>query len=128
MALRPGYSLLEVIVVVAILAVAGAVATPSLVRTLERQKAHAAVRAADRVMAELRVESFTDASPIPTDAVATRLGEAMPEGWSVNLLGEPAFNAAGWCEGGRLVVTSDRGRRWGFALEPGPCRPTRQPV
>jgi len=126
MRLRPGYSLFEVIVVVAILAVASAVATPSLIRTLERQEAHATVRSAARILAELRVEAVASAAPVRAEAIRERLEAAMPPGWSVSLSGEPAFDATGICEGGRLVITSARGRRWGFSLEPGPCRPTRE--
>ncbi len=125
MALRPGYSLLEIVVVVAIIGVAAGVAAPSLIRTIERNEAHAAIRAVDRVIAEARVEAFAMATPVSAAEFSRRIGTALPEGWFYELNGAPRFDESGWCPGGRLVVRSPRDRLWGFELEPGDCRPRR---
>lgn len=125
MALRPGYSLLELVVVVAIIGVAAGVAAPSLIRTIERNETHAAVRAVDRVIAEARVDAFTTAVPVSPAELSRRIGQALPQGWSHELGGAPRFDESGWCPGGRLVVTTPRQRRWGFELPEGGCRPRR---
>jgi len=56
---RPGYSLLEVVTVVAIIAVAVTLSTPNMLRMMERQAAQGVVRSLDITLLRLRREALS---------------------------------------------------------------------
>jgi len=81
MALRPGYSLLELVVVVAIIGVAAGVAAPSLIRTIERNETHATVRAVDPLsdVSPGVVAPLSDVSDAAPESETEPVSETEPE-------------------------------------------------
>ena len=109
-----GFTLLEMIVVLAILGLATALVAPSAIRGIDSWRRQAAIdelldairglpgEARARGMAIL-VNDETLASPSPPLRIAGDLSLAAPEPWQVR--------SNGVCEGGTLVVRSEFGAR-----------------
>lgn len=123
---RAGYSLLEVIAVVAIIAIAITLSAPSISRMLEGQAAQGVVRSLDITLVELRRDAIIAARPIPHATAAARLRAALERGWALELSPAVAFTAGGFCPGGQAELTSPDRRRYTVRLSEGACTIERQ--
>ena len=116
-----GYSMLEVIVVVAIMATAVTLAAPSLGRMVERYEAQAVLNGIDRRLLELRVLSATEARAFNSGQINQFLQDDLANGWRVTVSDNVQFSSYGICTGGRLNVLRSDGREMTFSLDRGDC-------
>lgn len=108
-----GFTLLEIIVVLAIMGLVAAVATPAVVRGIDSWRRQAQ---ADALMDQLRgLPSRARASGRPIEiSAATLSGDAPPlaaeAGWSLAVPSPWTVQANGVCQGGTVELHGDDGR------------------
>jgi general secretion pathway protein H len=119
--LRAGYSLLEVIVVVAILGIAATVSGPSIGRMISAQQAQQVVRGVAAEMGALRAEAFLNNTALSADDVQTRLDAHIPPDWRIEVDETLYLASSGYCTGGGVVLFAPSGRRWAFDVSEGDC-------
>jgi prepilin-type N-terminal cleavage/methylation domain-containing protein len=122
--MRPGYSLLEVLVVLAILGVTAAIATPNIARMVERRAADSVVQTVSAAMIDLRVRAHVWAEPIGSEAIADHIRSDLPAGWNVEVPEGFAFNSLGYCSGGEIVLVQPNGARRPRQFSEAGCYPT----
>lgn len=120
--IRAGYSLLEVIVVVAILGVAATLSGPSLSRMIAAQQTKQVVRGLTTELGALRAEAFMRNTPLTSQTLQSRLGQTLPEEWSVLVDDSVEMSANGYCTPGRIELHNAAGRMWGFDVGEGTCQ------
>lgn len=111
---RAGYSLLEVLLAVSLIALAGTIAVPSLINSLERREARLALSALQTGMTGLRYRAVLAATPLeiaPEEMSAAFPG--LPEGWRVTADAPLHISAGGLCDGNTLLtLVSPDQRLW----------------
>ena len=118
---RAGYTMLEVVVVVAILATALSVATPAFIRMIERQRVQSVLHGVGQDLTDLRVTSQSVARAIDAAEAEHYLAQDLPLGWYVAVGETVAFSPAGTCNGGELRVTTPDDREYTFELANRTC-------
>jgi prepilin-type N-terminal cleavage/methylation domain-containing protein len=118
---RSGYSLLEVIVVVAILGIAATASGPSIARMIATQQAQQVVRGVATEMGALRAEAFLNSTPLRSQDIQTRLDAHIPSDWRIVVDDTLHIAASGYCSAGGVVIFSSAGRRWAFEVASGDC-------
>ncbi|GJL96469.1 MAG: hypothetical protein DHS20C06_02860 [Hyphobacterium sp.] len=111
---KAGYSLLEVLLAVSLIALAGGLAVPSLLTSLERREARLALSALETGMTSLRYRAVLDAAPleIAPDDINRRFPD-LPDGWRVTADAPLHVSAGGLCDGEAvLTLTSPDRRLW----------------
>jgi type II secretory pathway pseudopilin PulG len=114
---------MEVLVVLAILSVTAAIATPSVSRMVEQRSARAVVQGLAASLTELRVRAHVHAEPIDSEAIADHIRAGLPEGWEVEVQDDFAFNSLGYCTGGEVVLIQPDGARRPRHFAAGGCIP-----
>lgn len=111
--MKPGYSLLEVLIAIALIALATGLAAPALIGGMDRQKSRLALSAMEAGLTGLRYDAVLSAAPveISEDDIALHF-EALPEGWRILTETPIRISAGGVCEEGALVLASPEDRRW----------------
>ena len=112
--LRPGYSLLEVLLAVALVALAGAITAPALISGLERREARLALTALEAGVSALRYQAVLSAAPLHLEAGdLTARFPSLPPGWSVTAQTPLRLSAGGLCDGEAwLVLSAPDGGQW----------------
>lgn len=118
---RTGYSLLEVIVVVAILGLAATVSTPSLLRMIASQQAQQVVRGIVTEFGALRAEAFIQNTVFTAEALEERLSLAAPADWTLQVDDSVMLSGNGYCSAGSITVQSPSARRWTIQVNEGDC-------
>lgn len=118
---RAGYSLLEVIVVVAILGIAATVSGPSIGRMISGQQAQQVVRGVATEMGALRAEAFLSSKSLSAEDVQARLDAHIPSDWRIEVDENLHLASSGYCTGGGVVLIAPAGRRWTFDVSEGDC-------
>lgn len=118
---RAGYSLFEVLVVVAIMGIAATISGPSISRMITAQQAKQVVRGVVTEFGAIRAEAFMDSSPFDAEDISDRLTSTAPEGWRVTVDDSVTLTASGYCRPGQLHIDSPSGRRWALAISEGDC-------
>jgi len=118
---RAGYTLLEVVVVVAILATALSLATPSFIRMIEQQRVQSVIHSVNIGLTDLRLSSQTEARAIRAAEAEAYLARDLPLGWYVSVGETVEFSAAGACQGGGLRLTTPDDREYAFDLAHRTC-------
>ena len=118
---QAGYSLLEVIVVVAILGVATTLSGPSISRMIAGQQARQVVRAVVTEFGATRAEAYIQSQPWDAEALASRLTESAPEGWLVAVDDAVTLSASGYCSPGQITIQGPSGRIWALQVTQGDC-------
>jgi len=118
---RPGYSLLEVMVVVAILGIAVTLSGPSVSSMIAGQQARQVVRGLVTDVGAIRAEAFIESRSVQSDAIQARLLDKAPDGWRLETSQEVAVSPSGYCTPGRIIVESPGGRRWNLQVSEGAC-------
>lgn len=118
---RAGYSLLEVLIVVALLGLAVAISGPSLGRMVERQQTQQTLRAGAAALSQLRVDAYLSGVDLRSDAVQERLDAALAPGWTSDVPAELTFRHSGYCRGGEVRVFEPGGRAWLISVADGDC-------
>ena len=121
---RPGYSLLEVIVVVAILGVAATVSGPSITRMIASQQARQVVRGLATDFGALRAQAFINSRSYDADAIQSVLSEDTPEFWQVIVQDSVSLSGNGYCTPGTIDIRSPSGRAWAVQVSEGACELT----
>ena len=140
----PGYSLMEVLIVVAIIGLLATLAAPPFLRMIEQQRRIAALAEAERAISHLPIQAREKgrdlvlrrrgasttaierppfASPL-ADPEAAQLAN-MPEGWSASTDADIWFRYDGVCYGGNVTLTSPQHEATSYALEAPLCAPRR---
>jgi prepilin-type N-terminal cleavage/methylation domain-containing protein len=118
---RAGYSLLEVIVVVAILAIAATVSGPSIGRMITSQQAQNVVRGVATEMGALRAEAFLSSTRFNAQEAQGRLSQSAPSDWLIEVEDSVSIGPGGYCTPGAVVLISPSGRRWALSVSEGTC-------
>ena len=116
-----GYSLLEVIVVVAILGLAATISGPSIGRMVEQHEAQRVVRSLQTDLSGLRLEAFTQSRSFESVDIQTRLEDGLPVNWEVEVNESLTFNSSGACLPGDITLQSPTSRRWTINVRKGDC-------
>lgn len=111
--MRSGYSLLEVLLAVALMALVGTMAAPSLINGLKQREARLALTALDAGLTSLRYQAVLAAAPleIAPDSLTARFQD-LPQGWSVTGEAPLRISAGGLCDGAELTLAAPDGRLW----------------
>lgn len=117
MRLRPGYSLLEVLIAVAIIALATGITIPGLLNGLEAREASGYFRTAEARLRALRLEAALDVRAIRFEDADLHAALPPPgQGWRLAASGQLAISPAGRCLEGEaplhLVLSAPGGRSW----------------
>ena len=118
---RAGYSLLEVLVVVAIMGIAATLSGPSISRMIESQQARQTVRAVVTGFGALRADAFIQSQPYDADALSAQLTAAAPEAWQVRVAESVRLAASGYCTPGLIEIAAPDGRSWFLQVAQGDC-------
>ncbi|WP_430430715.1 pilus assembly FimT family protein [Oceanicaulis sp.] len=121
LAVRAGYSLLEVIVVVAILGIAATLSGPSIGRMITSQQAQQVVRGVTTEMGALRAEAFLSSASLSAQDVQTRLDAHIPPDWRIEVDEALRVASSGYCTGGVVRLVAPSGRLWTFEVSDGDC-------
>ncbi len=110
-----GFSLIELLVAMAIMGVALAVISPSIFRNLDAVRFSTAHDALLREIRALRVRALLEkrvyAFPPEGEDPFFQLENTPPEGWTASVDGDPIyFLETGICLGGTITVTNGKGR------------------
>ena len=122
-----GFSLLEIVIVVALIGLAMTLATPSMIRLLERQQVRSAIQAVDTGVVALRVSAVRNGHAQSHADFRNHLLGVIPEGWDVDVDEALGITRKGYCSGGRVTVLSPQNRAYPLDLAPGRCMVNRSP-
>lgn len=117
-----GYSLLEVMIALAILALAVALSIPSMAALHERQQVREAFAALNAWMLDRRTAARLAGAPADFPAGPLADLNGMPRGWQAGLAGPWTLYPSGACSEGRIRITSPRERIWERPVSPPACR------
>ena len=123
---QAGYSLLEVIVVVAILGVAATLSGPSISRMITGQQARQVVRGLVTEFGAIRADAFVRSESYDAAAIQARLSERAPSDWRVDVNDALSVTPSGYCTPGQLSVEAPNGRIWALQISQGDCLITRE--
>jgi len=118
---RAGYSLLEVIVVVAILGVAATLSAPSVSRMITGQQARQVVRGLVTEFGAIRADAYIQSRSYDANAIQARLSDRTPVQWRVDVDEAVSLNPSGYCTPGLLRVEAPNGRVWRLQVQQGNC-------
>lgn len=119
-----GFSLLEMLVVLAILGLAAGLVAPSLFRTVDRVQLAGEREAVQRLILGLPVFARRNGQAIVWEAETVApapAGLSWPEGWQVYPLTPLHVGANGWCSGASLEVRGP-GETIRLQVRPPDCR------
>lgn len=117
-----GYSLIEIVVSLAILALAGTIIVPGAVEMVERFDRQAKFRMLVDEIEGSRERAVTLGQlVILSDSAAGSL-PGLPQGWQVTFPTPLVFSPAAVCTGQGAVIVSPSGQRQYYALDPATCR------
>ena len=118
---RAGYSLLEVIVVIAMLGVAATLSGPSISRMIAGQEAQQVVRGLVTEFGAIRADAFLSSTIYDAAAIQARLSEHAPPQWRVEVGEAITLSQSGYCSPGLVHISSPEGRIWTFSIAEGDC-------
>lgn len=121
---RPGFTLIEVLIALSIVAMVAAVAVPSLARRLDLafsdadlQQAQASARLLPARVATLGIDLTLDAAALAKPLPDGNLPLDIPRGWEATVQTPARLSRSGTCEAGALVLREPtEGRRWRFDI------------
>lgn len=118
-----GYSLIEIVVSLAILALAGTIIVPGAVEMVERFDSQAKFRMlVDEIEASRGRAVTLGQLVVLSDATAAGSLPGLPEGWQVTFPTPLVFSPAAVCTGQGAVIVSASGQRQYYALDTATCR------
>lgn len=117
---RPtGFTLLELLVVLALIALVSAVAVPASVQMLQAARDRALQRELQLVLSGLPLEAFRSGAALELQASALQARfQDWPAGWSFELERPLAYSAQGVARGGRVILRTRQGREQVWEVEP----------
>lgn len=128
-ALRAGYTLIEVVIAVAIAASVIALSAPSLIRSIERAQERQIIAGVISTLNDLRAQSVLDSRDMDSETVTASLQDVLPDGWAVRVPDEFQLSRAGFCTGGDIRLETPRARMVMLSQRPQtPCALTAEAV
>ncbi len=107
--LRKGFTLLELLVVMALMALAAGLVTPAVQRSLFAAKERAAAVEMTALLDSLPVRAFQQGSDLSVDEQMLRQWlPDLPEGWTIALPQRLQYSAHGVAKGGVVTMTAPR--------------------
>jgi len=127
---QAGYSLLEVLIAMAILAIAIAITIPTMSAMYERHQVRQAFAATNAWMLDTRTGARLSGTAIDipvgpialSGSAATDQANDMPRDWQLEILQPWRVHPSGACEPARLRIASPSGRIWERDIRPPQCR------
>lgn len=118
-----GFSLLEVLISIAILGLALAISLPSMAALRERQQVRHAFAGVNAWILDQRMEARLAGvlGDYPEGAIPVA-PPRMPDGWSAEWLTPWRLYPSGSCMQGEIRIRSARGRVWERTVAPPDCR------
>ncbi len=119
--LRSGYTLIEVVIAVAIAATVIALSAPSLIRSIERAQERQIIAGVISTVNDLRAQSVLDSRDMDSETLTANLRDVLPEGWVLRVPEGFQLSRAGFCTGGEIRLETPRARV--VVLNPRPQTP-----
>lgn len=119
-----GYSLIEVVVSLAILALAASIVVPNAVDMVERFQAQADLRSIIDQIQNQRQRAISSGQARTLDASRNETEQpliVLPNGWRLELVTPLVFSQAGICKGEGVTIITPSGRRQYYDLDTRTC-------
>lgn len=122
---QAGFSLIEIVVSLAILALAGTIIVPGAVEMVERFDTQARLTTLVDQIENTRGRAVTSGEIIVLETSASGAPAGLseiPPGWQLTFPTPLVFSPAAVCSGQGVVIVTASGLRRYFALDPATCR------
>ena len=96
---RSGYTLIEVVIAVAIAASVIAMSAPSMIRAVERSQERQVLASVISRLDDMRAQSVLDSRDMHSVAVAADLQTHLPDGWELHVPEDFVLSRKGFCSG-----------------------------
>ncbi len=117
-----GFTLLEMLVVLALIATVAGIALPNFGRFLDSFSAATKWREVESELADLPYRAFSSGRMIRLENGTVRGHlQKLPADWQVTSAGAIVYRDNGWCEGGTLVITNANGMKREYVLTAPRC-------
>jgi prepilin-type N-terminal cleavage/methylation domain-containing protein len=117
-----GFTLLEMLVVLALIALVAGLAAPNFGRMLDRYNAATQWREVESAIDDLPYKTFATGQALSLDESNARdLLATLPPDWSITIPKAIRYRETGWCEGGTLTVTNTDGEARTYMLTAPRC-------
>lgn len=117
-----GFTLIEMLVVMAVLGLASSVVLPGMWRMLEAARARGDIADMEAAIASLPARRFFAATPATLDRDSfAALVAPLPEGWDLAVPSPIRFATNGVCSGGELTLSAPGGLVLRYRLAPLTC-------
>ena len=120
-----GYSLIEVVVSLAILALTATIVVPNAVDMVSRFQAQADLRSIIDQIQNQRERAISTGQAriigLPERDVSVS-GIELPKGWRLEFLSPLSFSQAGVCQGDGVTIITQAGSRYYYSLDARTCR------
>lgn len=117
-----GFTLLEMVVVLAIIATIAGVALPNFARMIESYEQKSTLGSVTSELGELSFKAYTQAKPmLLSPETARTLLPSLPTDWQVAIEAPVTIQANGFCSGGLATITARSGAAWQITLRAPLC-------
>ncbi len=112
-----GFTLLEMLVVLALIAVVAGLAIPNFGNMLDRFSAATTWREVEAEIGDLPYRVFSSGVMVQLDPQNVRdYLKSVPADWQVTLVTPIRYRETGWCDGGSLAITASDGAKRKYVL------------
>lgn len=117
-----GFTLLELLVVLALIAAVAGLALPNFSRLLDSFASNTAWRAVEAELGDLSYRAFSSGRALKLDATSAHAHLAtLPPDWQLTSAKPLVYRQNGWCEGGQITITAMDGQTRAYTLTAPKC-------
>jgi general secretion pathway protein G len=117
-----GFTLMELLVVLALIAAVAGLAMPNFSRLLDSFSSNTAWRAVESELGDLSYRAFSSGRALRLDAASARAHlTTLPPDWKFASVKPLIYRQSGWCEGGQLTITAADGQSRAYTLSAPKC-------